>query len=169
VTTALGILARYQGDNARARRLLEDGLRTFRETGGIAEPATLLTQIATPLHHLGLLARSEGENDRAISLLREVLAEQQKRGDVQGIARSLEGLAGVMLARGPEHSARLFGAAEALREVIGAPRWPADKAVYESDIAKAREAVGDDAFAAAWSAGRTMSVDEAVEFALPTP
>ncbi|MGQ0550587.1 MAG: tetratricopeptide repeat protein [Armatimonadota bacterium] len=165
-TAALGILARYQGDYVQARRLLEEGLNMLQQTGGVAGARTPLHQLAVPLYQLGLLALAEGEPEDAASILREALIQQQKRGDAQGIACSLEGLAGVMLARGiPGDSARLFGAADALREAIGAPLWPLDRVAYESDLREAKAALGDEAFAAAWSAGRGMSVNEAAQFA----
>ncbi|MGH2402892.1 MAG: ATP-binding protein, partial [bacterium] len=165
---ALGILARYQGDYVRARRLFDESLGMLQQTG-VAGAIIPLEQLGIPLHQLGLLALAEGEPDHAASILREALTQQQKRGDAQAIACSLEGLASVMLARGmPAHATRLFGTADALREAIGAPRWPVDRAVYESEIGKVRTSLGDEAFAAAWSAGRAMSVDEAAEFALST-
>ena len=168
-TAALGILARYQGDRVRARRLLEESLNVLRQAGGIAGATSPLHQLAVPLYQLGLLALAEGEPEHAASSLREALIHQQKRGDAQGIAGSLEGLAGAMLARGmSEHAVRLFGAAEALREAIGAPQWPVDRLIYEPEVGKARAALGDDAFAAALSVGRAMSVDDAVKFALST-
>lgn len=163
---ALGILARYQGDCIQARRLLEESINIFQQEVGPAGAATPLEQLGVPPHQLGLLALAEGEPEGAASILREALTQQQKRGDILAIACSLESLGSVMLARGmPEHAARLFGAADGRREAIGAPRWPVDRAAYESDLREAKTALGDEAFTDAWSAGRGMSVDEAVRFA----
>ncbi|HET8679528.1 MAG TPA: tetratricopeptide repeat protein [bacterium] len=168
-TAALGILARYQGDYVQARRLLDQSMNMLQQTGGPAGTTAPLEQLGLPLHQPGLLALAEGEPEHAATILREALIQQQKRGDAQGIAGSLEGLAGAMLALGmPEHAVCLFGAAEALREAIGAPQWPVDRLAYEQELARARATLGDDAFGAAWSSGRGVSVDEAVRFALST-
>jgi predicted ATPase/DNA-binding SARP family transcriptional activator len=159
-TTACGILARCQGDHDRARQLLEAGLTTIRETSGAIN-------LATPLYHLGALARAQGDYDQAITLLREGMMLQRKHGDRLGIAGSLEGLAGVLLSRGTAKMAvRLFGAADRLREAIGAPRWTIDQEAWDDDTSAARAALGEAAFTEAWDAGRAMTTESAVELAL---
>jgi hypothetical protein len=58
--------------------------------------------------------------------------------------------------RQPTRAARLFGAAEALREEAEIPLPAVDRAGYEECIAAARRALGDGRFAAAWAAGRAL-------------
>ena len=73
------------------------------------------------------------------------------------IAACLNGLGIVAaLAGQAERAARLCGAAEALRETIGAP-VPRHRGQYERAIAAARATLGEQAFAAAWAAGRALS------------
>jgi hypothetical protein len=43
---------------------------------------------------------------------------------------------------------------------------PGDLADYEQDIAEARAAIGEEAFAAAWEQGRAMSLEQVVAYAL---
>jgi non-specific serine/threonine protein kinase len=65
-----------------------------------------------------------------------------------------------------EHAARLFGAAEALRTVVGTailPHWQAD---HDRAEATARAALGEEAFAAAWAAGRALTVEQAIDLGL---
>ena len=66
-------------------------------------------------------------------------------------------MASLAAARGEaERAARLFGAAAALAEAIGfAPAWP-ERGAHERAIASARAALGDDAFDAAFNAGRRL-------------
>jgi hypothetical protein len=88
-------------------------------------------------------------------------------GHKQGMAENLEGLAAVAAAQAqPERAARLFGAAEALRTAVGAPRPHAERAEHERHFAAARAALGEEAFAAAWGAGRAMPLEAAVSYAL---
>jgi hypothetical protein len=83
------------------------------------------------------------------------------------IAESLEIAARLALAEGwPERAARLLGAADALRDAIGAPLPPVYRAAHEHDMATARTALGDAAFAAAWAAGRALALEQAVAEAL---
>ncbi|MBI1849192.1 MAG: AMP-binding protein, partial [Planctomycetes bacterium] len=53
-----------------------------------------------------------------------------------------------------------------IREAVGAALLPADRAEYERHRDAARAALGEATFAAAWSAGRAMPVDDAVAYAL---
>ena len=46
---------------------------------------------------------------------------------------------------------------------------PSDRAEYERDLAAARAKLSEDAFAAAWAEGRTMTLEQAVEYALTLP
>jgi predicted ATPase/class 3 adenylate cyclase len=63
-------------------------------------------------------------------------------------------------------AARLWGAAEALREQIGAVMWPIDRPDYERRAAAARAALADEAFDAAWQAGRALTWEQAMDEAL---
>ena len=83
------------------------------------------------------------------------------RANGDDIASSLEGWAGVEVAQGqPMWAARLWGAAEALREAIRAPLPPIERADYERAVAAACRSLGEQAFAAAWAQGRSMSLDQ---------
>jgi hypothetical protein len=75
----------------------------------------------------------------------------------------LEGFAHVAGAEGDaERAARLFGAAEALREALGAPLPPVERAHYDRSVAATRAALGEEAFAAAWAEGRALSLEQAI-------
>src|SRR3954462_8184755 len=65
-----------------------------------------------------------------------------------------------------QRAARLAGATAALLETIQAPLDRQFRAPYERAIASARAILGDEAFAVAWDAGKQMTLDEAVAFAL---
>ena len=62
----------------------------------------------------------------------------------------------------PTWAARLWGAAEALRETMGTPISPVYRADYERSVAAARAQLGEQAFAAAWAEGRTMTPEQAL-------
>jgi hypothetical protein len=74
---------------------------------------------------------------------------------------------GVTEAQGqPERAAQLFGAAAALREAIGESLPPAEQARNDQAGAALRVALGDAVFAAAWEAGRTMPLEQAIAEAI---
>jgi hypothetical protein len=79
----------------------------------------------------------------------------------------LEGLAKVAGAEeAAARAARLLGAAEALREAIGAPLPPVERADYDRSVDTVRAGLSEEAFAAAWSEGRLMALEQALVYAL---
>ena len=156
----LGEVARYQGDYAGAQALYEEGLTILRPLG---EQRFL----ANALGNLGMVASAQGDYAAARALMEESLTIRRQLRDQSGIAGSLEDMA--IVAQGqsqPSRAARFGGAASALRESIGSPRPPAFQEEADKTMASAREALGEDTFAAAWDAGQAMSWEQAVEYAL---
>lgn len=79
----------------------------------------------------------------------------------------LERLAALAGSQGQaERAARLWGAAAALREVLGAPLHPAERLELEETMGQVRAAIGDEAWRIAWEDGRAMSPEEAMAYAL---
>jgi non-specific serine/threonine protein kinase len=155
----LGWVARAQGDYGAARAFFEEGLAIFRELGAAVGVAWLL-------NGLGIVAEDQGGHGGARALLEESLAIFRARGHKRGVVADLEGLAAVTVAQGePERAARLFGAGEGLRGAMGVPLHPADRAEHDRSVAAVRAALGEAAFAAAWAAGRAMTLEQAVDFA----
>ena len=76
-------------------------------------------------------------------------------------------MAGAAGARGRrERAARLWGAAEALREEIGVPLQPEDRMVLDPYLATARSSLGEIAWQTALVEGRAMTPERAIEYAL---
>jgi hypothetical protein len=68
-----------------------------------------------------------------------------------------------------ERAARLWGAAEALREAIGAPLPPNLTPYHDGLVAAIRAGADEEAWAAAWAAGRALPLEEAIAAALEEP
>ncbi len=82
------------------------------------------------------------------------------------ISYCLEGLAAVGAAEGDSaDAARLLGAAEVLRETIGAPAGAYEEAIRLDTVAAVRQELGEDKFGAAWAEGRAMPLEQAVALA----
>lgn len=112
------------------------------------------------------VARARGADDEAMGLLCDAVALQAEIGNA-GIPSSLEAIAGMGADQGrPAHAARLFRAAEALRQACGAVRPPNEVSSYEADVAHLRSVLDPAELAAAWSQGAALSCREAVAFAL---
>jgi hypothetical protein len=119
-----------------------------------------LTGVATVLLNMGHIACTQGDTRRATELLRESLQFAWQTRRPRTIAHALEGLAEVAQAEGrADAAARLYGAAAALRERAGVLIWPADSATYDRSVAAVCTALGDEAFAASWEAGRSTPLE----------
>jgi non-specific serine/threonine protein kinase len=156
----LGNVAFYQGDYPRAVEFYEESLALYREMG--ERHASAIS-----LNNLGEVARIRGDYARAAELGKESLRVFWEIDDLLAIFQSLISLGRLELARDDnERAVRLFGAAESLRETIGAVLSPTEIADYEQNVAAARSALGEEAFAALWEEGSAMAEGEAVEYAL---
>jgi len=161
--TFRGLLAHYEGDAAAAARLLE-------ETAARAREGQFRPDLARALVALGRVRRAQGRLGPAGGRLREGLALFRALGHKLGIAEALEELAAVSAAQGEGTSAaRLLGTAQALREGLGAPLPPVDRAGHDAVVAACRSALGEAAFTAAWAGGAARPWQEVVEEALRLP
>jgi predicted ATPase/class 3 adenylate cyclase/DNA-binding CsgD family transcriptional regulator/tetratricopeptide (TPR) repeat protein len=117
-------------------------------------------------YRLGRMARGQGEPVEAEELQHQALATFHGERILPGIAESLEALAGTAIdMESTAEAVRLLGAASSIRASIGLVRRPVDQAVYERDLARARQDLEPDTFAAAWSEGACLSADEVVAYA----
>ncbi len=156
----LGTLALEQGDNERAASY-------FAESLALREELDDRQGIAWSLGNLGTVALARRDLTAAQSLHIKSLLLFQQTGNKVGAVECLEGLARAALARlRPERAARLFGTAAALREEIGAPLSPRERAIVERDVAAARAALDRTTFEVAWVGGRSMSLEQAVDMLL---
>jgi hypothetical protein len=117
-----------------------------------------------------------GDDASAAAHYAECLSLSQSQAKVE-LVFALEGFAEVFARRASRNQllrgARLFGAAAALRERLGAfaSRTWLIPAAYQSDayaheVAVTRAALGDEAFDTAWAEGRRRPVEAAIADAL---
>ncbi|HEU0113382.1 MAG TPA: helix-turn-helix domain-containing protein [Thermomicrobiales bacterium] len=153
---AIGWVAVTNRDDARALAAFSEFLAVSREVGN-------LRGISFALYGLAAVARLRGEHDIAAASVMESLPLWRRLGNDWGNALALEELAAIAAACGEAtRAARLAGAAAALRESIGSPLSPRLLAIHEGDLAPARSALGETAFAAARDEGRTLQLDDAI-------
>ena len=62
-------------------------------------------------------------------------------------------------------AARLFGAADGIRQRMGVVRFKIYDAGYEASVAALRDAMGEKDFDAAWAEGAALSTEEAIAYA----
>jgi len=157
----LGFADYLQGNLDLADARLSEALAEFRAMDNTFGAAITLI-------NLGRLALRRGQLPRAAEIYAEGLSLRWADGDKISVVSCLRGLAQTAaLSRQFERGVRLFAAAEALRESIGAVE--ARSPSVEDALEHAREALGETAFADGWAAGRALSLSEAVNEALIVP
>jgi hypothetical protein len=151
-----GNLARGQGRYAEAQALLGESLAVHRELGdtyGIIQSSS----------DLGLMSYLQGDAAQAAALYKESLMLARQAGYLLLVVEAFERYAEVDAAqRQVARAARLFGAAKALWETLGAPPDAHDRAIHDRALADVRAALGEEAFTAASTAGRAMPPDAAI-------
>jgi non-specific serine/threonine protein kinase len=158
----LGVAAMSEGDREQVAIRTGEALPLFRELGDIRH-------VAMSLGVAGVSALEQDDPGRAAELFEEDLRLLRELRDKTGIVYGLLGMAGVAALRGqPARASRLWGASEVLREVYGLPLTPMvrDHYDYEGYLAGARAGLSEAGFEAAWSEGRAMSPEQAIEYAL---
>jgi predicted ATPase/class 3 adenylate cyclase/Tfp pilus assembly protein PilF len=152
----LGLLAAIQGDVAEARRWYEATLAAL--------PTDAVTFIRPMvLGNLASMAWNEGDRSRAAVLQREALPLRRALRDVLALANSLANGAEFAAVGGrPEVAARLLGAAEALRLRGGVTIDPFNLDDPDALKARVRDQLGEPAFAAAWTEGESLPLDQAI-------
>jgi predicted ATPase/class 3 adenylate cyclase len=157
----LAEVERQRGNYERAKALGMESIALLREMED-------KWQLGMVVGWLGLLAVWSGDDhDLAERSLEEALALDRELGNWAYGAYCLESFAGLAGARAQgSRAARLWGAAEALRTNIGAPRPLDARLLYEPSMAAARAQLGEAAWEAAFAEGMAMSPEEAAEYAL---
>jgi predicted ATPase/class 3 adenylate cyclase/DNA-binding CsgD family transcriptional regulator len=142
------------GDPQSARAAIDEGLEAAAFTQSDYARARVLYVLAR-------LERNGGAHERAESTLHEALRIQVEAEDRPGVCDTLEAIAGVAAEQeSSAEAARLFGAAQSLRDQIGCVRWPVRRLRYDADVALLSGDVD-----AAWTEGAAMSIEEAVTYA----
>jgi predicted ATPase len=156
----LGALAVNERRLELAERQLAESIELFREAnseGGLAH--AFLSQ--------GQLALQALRSEEASAPLAESVRLFHGLGHRQGTAAALQGLAAVLALRGScEAAAKLLGAADRLLEETGAALAPLEHEISDRAAAVIRAGLGEERFQRAWREGRSMSLDEAADFAL---
>jgi predicted ATPase len=158
----LGVMAWHQRDYAVARARLEESL-------DILQKLQHSWGIATCLSNLGGLHLRLGDCVAARTRQAQSLKLRIELQDLLGIAACLEAF-GALACREDrwELSAQLHGAAERLQEEIGSrlSKSSDEQEEYDLCLRATRQALGEERFARAWTEGRLMTQEQAVQMAL---
>ncbi len=156
----LAELSRKEKDFPQAVVYLEEGIQICRE---INYKSTLVVI----LHNLGLTLLALEKYGQAESYLKDSMVAAKELGNKKLVILALAGIASVKtLAGSLRVAACLFGAAESLRELRGFIIGDSDLQVHEYSIGQLKAQLAEPALVYAWQQGQTLSLENAVDFAL---
>jgi predicted ATPase/class 3 adenylate cyclase len=156
-----GLIALACGDTIRARSCFREAIERCRGLGDRGHEALLLILAGRAAAAEARWADAWTCYREAFGIVREVGADRSS-----ALAAGLVALGSIATAHGClDRAARLWGAADAQRAGRLAARF-AWQASYDQELALVRASLGEGAFAAAWDAGRAMTLDDVISYAL---
>ncbi len=164
----LGAVAHDRGDDDLAEVRFEESLALRRELGNIQG-------IVSSLHHLGEIHLAKGDFVRAHKRFVEALGLAADLNERRSIARCFEGMARLAIRQAASvgtpqelarRASRLLGAADVIRQTTGMPRTPIEEAYHTQSIADLGSMLDDATFRAAWTFGRSITLQQSLAYAL---
>jgi predicted ATPase len=159
----LGDVALGENDLTEASRYYREGYDVFRRAGDRWGMGRSLTD-------LGRLALVQEDLQTARSRFEQALSGFAELGHTRGVSTVLEGLACLAVRKGDfERALKLGGAAEGLRQQVGAPNRPRQRASLKRALEPAWKGTGLAMGNTHWSAGLRMPLERAIRYAFGLP
>ena len=156
----LGLLYIHREDYQQATEFLEEALELDRKAGDE-------WGIAVTENNLASAYLATGDVARARELFESGMEACFRLEEHEGLCEALEIAAGLAFHDGdPERAARLYGADEHLRNQSGYKLTIPDRQRLEKLIQPVREALGKEGFDEALREGRSMTIEQVVNYAL---
>ena len=164
VAGEMGAMWRYWGAEAA---LAGRDLATARGWADDAVAATKGCYLSWALTGRARVLMAQGEPKQAESDAHEALTRAAEIEAHIGVPDILDVLADLAAEAGSHRAAaRLFGAAQAIRQRIGVVRFKIYDAGYQAAVTALRDVMGEKDFDAAWAEGSALSTEEAIAYAL---
>ena len=152
--------ARFQGQFETAKKHFEAGYKMFERVGHKGFMTVMTAEIAHT-------ERAMGNYSNARNTYRETIKVFQDLGNRPAVAHQLECFAMIaIVGEELQRAAKLFGAAEAIREVTGHKRTDEEEAEEAQFMSQLRSMLPAAEFNALWAEGKSMTMEQAIRFAL---
>jgi predicted ATPase/class 3 adenylate cyclase len=160
IAIGLGHTAAILGD-------LEAARAAFMESAKLAKQMGNKRIVFSSQSEFAHILRQRGELDEPLATYRDLLPHWKDLGHRSAVAHELECIAYILMRKEePERAVTLLGAAEALREAIDSVMTEAEQMEYAKEISALRAGMDEAEFQWSWSKGRTLTIDDAIEYAL---
>ncbi len=156
----MGHEERDRGRLENAKEHFEEGRKIFRLLRHKGFETVMMAE-------LGHIARIKGEIAESKQIYQQTIRRFQELGNRGAITHQLECFGFIALAEEePQNTAKLFGAAEALREKIDSPMTDMERIEYEQSASQLRSMLPDADFNTLWAEGKSMTMEQAIQLAL---
>jgi predicted ATPase/class 3 adenylate cyclase len=155
----LGDVALNRGEYERALELFEESLASGREEQD-------QDRVARALINLGLTTLMLGDVSRTRALMRDALIAARDIGLVEGFIHGFVGLGAAYAREDPDRAARLIGRADKLCEETASDLDNIEGRVRAETKEELLARLGEDAYAAAYTEGRALALEDALVLAL---
>jgi predicted ATPase len=156
----LAVVASLTGDSPSALRLFDESIGVMRKVGDRWGLSYSLAGLSFEYLREGQIDQARLQLDESLTLAREIAS-------TTSTALVLVGYAGLAAARGqPVRAAQSIGAADGVMAAIDARWWPTEQFAYDFIATMIRALLDDATWDAAYAEGRTMTVDQAIAYAL---
>lgn len=156
----LGTIAIHRKQYEQARSYFQQSQSVYGEIG--ASFNVLLEK-----SNLAHLERQLGVYDSALAHYRDTIVGFHDIGQTGAVAHQLECIGFIALARDDAPlAARLFAAADALRQRSATPMTPDEQTYYDSELAILHNELDADEFSSLWSEGAGLTTEQAIDLAL---
>ncbi len=156
----MGMGARFQGRFDHALKYCEEGLRIFKYIGHKGLAVVMTSEIAHT-------QRAMGNYTAAKKTYQETIKVFQDNGSRPAVAHQLECFAMIAaVEEEPQRAAKLFAAAEAIREVTGHRPTDEEEAEEAQFMGRLRAMLPEAEFNGLWAEGKSMTMEQAIQLAL---
>ncbi len=154
------MMEKEKGNYEGAKSYLEDGLKIYKQLRNRNFELAVESE-------LGHLARYTGELNKAREIYRKTMLGWVDYGNRPAVANHLECFAFMAITEEePQRSAKLLGAAEALRDKVQSPMTDWERVEYDQSVTRLHAMLPEAEFHALWAEGRTMTMEQAIQVAL---
>ena len=155
-----GRAAARSGRDDLAQHWFREAARRYGEIGDTRFTMSSQSELAHSMRRAGATLEAEAE-------YRQTIVGWQGTGNRGAVANQLESLAFTAIVRGAGiRAARLFGAAEVLREASGDPMTVDERAEYDAYLDRLRGLLNAAELSDAWAQGRSLTALDAVALAV---
>jgi tetratricopeptide (TPR) repeat protein len=158
-----GSIERGQGHLDSAKQHFEEGLKIFKQLRHAGFENVMRAE-------LGHIARIQGNTSEAVKIYRETILHFQDMGNRPAVAHQLECFGFLAIrAEEPQRAAKLFGAANGLRERIDSRMTEYERSEFDQYMTQLLSMLAKTEFNTLWMEGRSMSMEQAIQLALDKP